>query len=251
MLQLDNNLNEYLDQRMDLLMHHRGGSSAARFLDHVAGERFEALRRGTEAEFMGAVAELSARFEEVWTRRISPGVLVFTRRSKGEEHEAALLKLDLGDAVRIKEGSHALRAISGVAVGGAGLGAMVPDPRPDPRPDSDIIVRSPSHLLPGYFLGALEVVLQNEQFEAPGLVGPDGETLDVNGPTGKIVVAGAGGINDDLIAHIRRHPELMREISPRRLEELVAELLHRRGYSVELTPQSRDWGQGHFAPVLL
>jgi restriction system protein len=41
---------------------------------------------------------------------------------------------------------------------------------------------------------------------------------------------------------LAREPELLREIGPRKFEEVVAELLSRQGYEVQLTPSSRDGG---------
>jgi hypothetical protein len=51
------------------------------------------------------------------------------------------------------------------------------------------------------------------------------------------------GINDELIARLAARPELMRELDPRKFEELVAELLRDKGYDVTLTPPSRDGGR--------
>lgn len=50
-------------------------------------------------------------------------------------------------------------------------------------------------------------------------------------------------VNDELILSLRRHPELLHEIDPRRFEELVAELMRDRGWEVRLTPRSRDGGR--------
>lgn len=49
-------------------------------------------------------------------------------------------------------------------------------------------------------------------------------------------------INEELIRYLAQHPERMRDLAPRRFEELVAELFHRMGYTVELTPRTRDGG---------
>lgn len=50
-------------------------------------------------------------------------------------------------------------------------------------------------------------------------------------------------VNDELIAHLARHPERMRELTPRRFEELVAELLKCQGFEPTLTPRTRDGGR--------
>lgn len=50
-------------------------------------------------------------------------------------------------------------------------------------------------------------------------------------------------VNDDLIRHIARRPDLVYELSPRRFEELVAELLKAQGFEPTLTPRSNDGGR--------
>jgi restriction endonuclease Mrr len=54
-------------------------------------------------------------------------------------------------------------------------------------------------------------------------------------------------VNDALIDELRRHPHLMRELQPRRFEELVAEMFERRGCKVRLTPATRDGGVDIYA----
>jgi hypothetical protein len=49
-------------------------------------------------------------------------------------------------------------------------------------------------------------------------------------------------INEELVRYLAKHPEQMRELHPRKFEELVAELFHDMGYEVALTPQTRDGG---------
>jgi hypothetical protein len=75
----------------------------------------------------------------------------------------------------------------------------------------------------------------------------DGEEL----ATGRILTPPGAGliistevaeINEELIRYLARHPEKMREMSPHKFEELVAELFRDKGYDVELTPRTRDGG---------
>ena len=49
-------------------------------------------------------------------------------------------------------------------------------------------------------------------------------------------------VNDDLIRHLAANPQLLRGIHPRRFEELIADLFARRGFTVSLTPATRDGG---------
>ncbi len=50
-------------------------------------------------------------------------------------------------------------------------------------------------------------------------------------------------VNDELIAHLARHPKLLYDLDPRRFEELVAELLRAQGFEPTLTPRTRDGGR--------
>lgn len=49
-------------------------------------------------------------------------------------------------------------------------------------------------------------------------------------------------VSDELLALLARQPHLMHDLSPRRFEELIAELFRRGGFDVELTQQTRDGG---------
>jgi restriction endonuclease Mrr len=53
--------------------------------------------------------------------------------------------------------------------------------------------------------------------------------------------------NSDLLSYLKRHPALMRELSPHRFEELIAELLSARGYEITPTPRTRDGGFDMYA----
>jgi len=50
-------------------------------------------------------------------------------------------------------------------------------------------------------------------------------------------------INRALYSHLSKHPELMHDLSPRKFEEFIADILKDMGYEVELTPQTRDGGR--------
>ncbi|MBO1628242.1 restriction endonuclease [Bacillus arachidis] len=54
-------------------------------------------------------------------------------------------------------------------------------------------------------------------------------------------------VNSQLIQYLARNPELMYQLEPRKFEELVAELFHKKGYEVELTPRTRDGGKDIYA----
>lgn len=50
-------------------------------------------------------------------------------------------------------------------------------------------------------------------------------------------------VNDWMLNELRKNPTDLYKLSPRRFEELIAEVLMRKGYSVELTPVTRDGGK--------
>jgi restriction endonuclease Mrr len=60
---------------------------------------------------------------------------------------------------------------------------------------------------------------------------------------GRRLVASVTAVNDELVAYLARHPELMHHLDPRKFEELVAELLRAQGFRPTLTPQTRDGGR--------
>jgi restriction system protein len=49
-------------------------------------------------------------------------------------------------------------------------------------------------------------------------------------------------VNDELIEYLAQHPEKMHDMAPRKFEELVAAIFRAKGYTVELTPATRDGG---------
>jgi restriction system protein len=81
----------------------------------------------------------------------------------------------------------------------------------------------------------------------PTILGADGRPLKSSDQELGRVEATVRGISDSLIEALAQRPEIMYEISPRRFEELVAELYHRDGYEVELTPVSGDGGVDIYA----
>jgi len=62
----------------------------------------------------------------------------------------------------------------------------------------------------------------------------------------KIVVA-VSEVNEELISMLRQDPRKLYSLSPRKFEEVVAELLSKLGYAVDLTPASADGGFDMYA----
>lgn len=80
-------------------------------------------------------------------------------------------------------------------------------------------------------------------FEAEPLAGAvdlSGRPLSREGLDQLEVVASS--VNDELIELLAVSPDLAYQISPRKFEELVAELYRRQGFEVTLTPASGDGG---------
>lgn len=49
-------------------------------------------------------------------------------------------------------------------------------------------------------------------------------------------------IEREVLAYFGRHPEMLHSLPPRKFEELVASVFRQNGFTVELTPESRDGG---------
>jgi len=54
-------------------------------------------------------------------------------------------------------------------------------------------------------------------------------------------------VNDELLRYLSRYPELLRELDPRKFEEIVAKIFEDRDFEVVLTPQTRDGGKDLYA----
>lgn len=54
-------------------------------------------------------------------------------------------------------------------------------------------------------------------------------------------------VNDWMLSELNKNPTDLYKLSSRRFEELVAEILIRKGYNVELTPATRDGGKDIYA----
>lgn len=79
------------------------------------------------------------------------------------------------------------------------------------------------------------------------ILGPDGVPIAPGDAGMHEVEVTAKGVSDALIRELARNPELMYDLSPRRFEELVAELYARSGFEVELTQASKDGGVDIYA----
>lgn len=80
------------------------------------------------------------------------------------------------------------------------------------------------------------------EFRIPAILGPDGTPLRDGSTEQRELRFQIAEISEELIARLAAEPELLYRLSPRRFEELVAELYHRRGFETHLTPHSGDRG---------
>jgi restriction system protein len=92
--------------------------------------------------------------------------------------------------------------------------------------------------------GDLESAVQLlRPFERSGLVGPDGQALDARSSAGKRLVSSVREVDQQLMKMVQRDPDIVFDLDPRKFEEISAELFTRLGYSVTLTPTSKDGGK--------
>lgn len=79
-------------------------------------------------------------------------------------------------------------------------------------------------------------------FEQPGILGPDGLPLRPESEDERRLVIEISEVNDELLRILRTDPQFIRNVNPRKFEQIVAEILSRLGYEVRVTPESRDGG---------
>lgn len=92
-----------------------------------------------------------------------------------------------------------------------------------------------------------ELARELSNFESPGILGPDGRPLRRGSTRSKQLIAGVIEVNDELLHKISSDPSTVYSLGSRKFEEVVAELLIRQGYTVELTPASKDGGFDMYA----
>lgn len=83
--------------------------------------------------------------------------------------------------------------------------------------------------------------------ETPGIIGIDGKPLSVGSGQHKQITTEIKFVSNELLDTLRRNPEELYSLTPRKFEEVVAEILNRLGYDVTLTSESRDGGKDIYA----
>ncbi len=81
-----------------------------------------------------------------------------------------------------------------------------------------------------------------QDFQAPGIIGPDGTPYQPYVKPPEKLIVHVSEVNNELLSLMKADPDLLRKIPSRKFEEIVAELLSRQGYRVQLTPATRDGG---------
>lgn len=84
-------------------------------------------------------------------------------------------------------------------------------------------------------------------FVKPGILGPDGKPVSTESLQAKKIIIEIEEVNDQLLQRIREDPNSIYDLSSRKFEEIVAEILTRKGFRVELTPPSKDGGFDMYA----
>lgn len=85
------------------------------------------------------------------------------------------------------------------------------------------------------------------EFQTSGIVNPEGEPIRQESKEERELVSGLVIASDEVLGYIEDNPNKINELSPREFEELVAELLARQGYEIQLTPITRDGGKDIYA----
>jgi len=92
-----------------------------------------------------------------------------------------------------------------------------------------------------------EIIQHIKSFTQPGIIDANGFPLKAGTLEERRILHDVQLVADDLLAKAYGNPNLLYEITPRRFEEFVAELLARLGYEITLTPASRDGGKDIYA----
>src|SRR5215213_9454961 len=92
-----------------------------------------------------------------------------------------------------------------------------------------------------------EIVDQLNLYYWPGLVDASGTPISKGSSADRRVIHLVQTINEEVLSRLAADPRLVHELSPRNFEALIAELLVRQGYYVQVTPTTRDGGKDIYA----
>ncbi len=80
-------------------------------------------------------------------------------------------------------------------------------------------------------------------YRFPTLLDANGKPYRTDSSEEIEIISEVRAFTDEVLRSLRDHPNDIYELSPRRFEELMAELLNRQGFDVTLTPASKDGGK--------
>ena len=77
----------------------------------------------------------------------------------------------------------------------------------------------------------------------PCIVDAQGNPIDKAEPATKIIVS---EVNDQLLFELSQNPNLLYNLSPYDFERVIARMFEKKGFSVKITPKTRDGGKDIF-----
>ena len=92
-----------------------------------------------------------------------------------------------------------------------------------------------------------ELLRMLHDFEFPGILGPDGRPVTAGSVHERGMIVEVREANEEILRLLKRDPELLRSLPPRKFEEIIADLLRKQGYQVTLTPATKDGGIDMYA----
>jgi DNA-directed RNA polymerase specialized sigma24 family protein len=89
--------------------------------------------------------------------------------------------------------------------------------------------------------------VQLPELHRPGILGPDGLPITQGDLQRSRIITDVISTNEKIFRLVQDDPNAIFDLAPRQFEELVAELLHKQGYEIRLTPPSNDGGFDMYA----
>ena len=77
---------------------------------------------------------------------------------------------------------------------------------------------------------------------AAAILGGENASILLYQPSLKPIVVAVQAVSDELLEYLVRNPRALYELRPRQFEELIAHILEKFGWEIELTPETRDGG---------
>jgi restriction system protein len=79
------------------------------------------------------------------------------------------------------------------------------------------------------------------------LLGPDGISLKVGSQNHNQIITDIREVTDGLLELLTQNPHYFYQLPSGKFEEVVAEIMYRMGYTIELTSKTRDGGKDIYA----